>query len=212
MKKRKVLPILILSCLLFFTSSGEACRFWVANAENISPALVTDHLLDFPQSLKMLGNEYSDGWSVSFYVGTTAIVARSEKPSHLDQKYDEAIQMVTNSKANTVIGHLRRASSGCIDGVPNPHPFQKFQGVKNWLFGHNGGIDKELLMELIGEEYLNANPPATCMDNPPDSWVDSELYFIYLLKHLDHSTHTVIGNDFPIFDYGRVTAHLLDLF
>jgi len=128
---------------------------------------------------------YSDGWSISFYNGTTAFVARSEKPSHVDDKFDKTIEELTNSKSNIVIGHLRRASSGCVEGVPNPHPFQRFQGTHNWLFGHNGGISKDLLMELIGEEYLTSHPPQTCTDNAPDSWVDSELYFIYLLKHIE---------------------------
>jgi len=187
MKKVKIFLILLTTLLWLTGTTVEACRFWVANTKEIPSELITEQLLDLPQSLKFLGEEYSDGWSVSFYKGSTSLVSRSAKPSHDDIKFDEAVEYVSNTKPNIVIGHLRRASSGCREGVPNPHPFQRFKDGKNWLFGHNGGMKKELLIELIGEEYLKENPPLTCTEEAPDSWVDSELYFIFLLKHIEEA-------------------------
>jgi len=172
-------------------SSAEASRFWVANTKSISSDIVKEQLLQLPQSLKHLGNEFADGWSISFYKGTTALVARSEKSSSQDEKFDQAVDYAAKTQANIVIGHLRQASSGCNGDTPDPYPFQLFHNGRNWLFGHNGGIDKQLLMSLIGEEYLKQNSPQICVSNPPDSWIDSELYFIYLVKKIDEADSNV---------------------
>jgi glutamine amidotransferase len=92
-----------------------------------------------------------------------------------------------------VFAHLRQANSGCIKGVVDPHPFKRVIDGKTWLFGHNGVIPKETLMQLIGPEYLKENPPEVCSENPPDTWIDSELYFIFLLKMIEENANDVIG-------------------
>ena len=48
-----------------------------------------------------------------------------------------------------------------------------------------------MLISIIGEEYLNNNLPYTCTDNPPESWVGSELYFIFLLKNIEENNWNV---------------------
>jgi len=79
------------------------------------------------------------------------------------------------------VGHVRIATSGASD-IPNPHPFIRNKGGKWWAFGHNGGLSKTALKNLIGEAYLAENPP-TIGDNwnDPDV-VDSDLYMLYILK------------------------------
>jgi predicted glutamine amidotransferase len=108
-------------------------------------------------------------------------------PADRDYLYNESVRKVADRNPKIVTAHVRKATSGCYAGVPNPHPFQRAKGGKNWLFAHNGVIGKDKLISLIGDEYLNNNLPKTCPDNPPDSWVGSELYFIFLLKNIEEN-------------------------
>jgi predicted glutamine amidotransferase len=57
---------------------------------------------------------------------------------------------------------------------------------KVWLFGHNGGIDKNGLKNLIDQHYpnyLTTDPPKVGANFA--EWVDSELFFIFLLKSME---------------------------
>jgi len=187
--KSSVLAILI----CFQVVPSYACRFWVATGEEITGRVV-DQLLDQPHSLKSLGEEYQDGWSVGVYENDQPIVWRSAAASNGDAKFDKAVESISLTSSNIAFAHLRRASSGCVEGVPNPHPFQLMRNGKTWLFGHNGGMKKQMLIDMIGKEYLNENPPTVCTENAPESWIDSELYFIYLMKAVEkHNFYVETG-------------------
>jgi len=178
--KRISLTVLILCMAL----PSYACRFWAGVGVNISQDVV-HQLLDQPQSLKVLGKEYQDGWSVGYYNDQQPVVWRSALASSIDQQFDEAVVSTSLQSSNIAFAHLRRASSGCVANVPNPHPFKIVKNGKTWLFGHNGGMKKQILIDLIGDDYLAANPPVVCTENPPETWIDSELFFIYLMKSIE---------------------------
>jgi len=180
---RKTLYSLIF--LLCFPSVSDACRFWGGVGDIIPGDVIIEDLIKAEHSLKNLGEDYKDGWSVGYHSTQGYDVIRGSKPVHLDGEFDAAVKKISEQNSQIIFGHLRRASSGCVKDVPNPHPFQRDLLGKNWLFGHNGGMKKEILLELIGEEYLNSHLPQTCTYAPPDSWIDSELYFIYLLKYIE---------------------------
>ena len=182
MKYLKSVFLFVLISLVALPS--HACRFWAGVGENVSQSVV-DQLLDQPRALKALGEEYQDGWSVGYYNNKQPIVYRGDLASNIDNQFDEAVESTANQSSSIAFAHLRRASSGCIEGVPNPHPFKIVKNGTAWLFGHNGGMKKQILIDLIGEDYLEANPPVVCIDNPPDTWIDSELFFIYLMKSIE---------------------------
>lgn len=184
----------LLFFFIFFSSSGEACRFWVVVGENIDHKYVTDQLIREPNSLKKLGETYRDGWSVGFYDQGDEVVIRGQGSSSDDHKFDDAVRYIAVLEPEIIMGHLRRASSGCVQGVSNPHPFRIKYNNKTWLFGHNGGIKKEILIDLIGSSFLKAHPPSVCNDHPPDSWIDSELYFMLIMKTIkEHDDVTEDG-------------------
>lgn len=187
--KSRVLGLigLMLIVAIMFTVNAEACRFWVSLSKNIPEKFVLKQLLVAPDSLKYLGKDYDDGWSVGYYEHGYPVIFRGAISSLKDKLYDRAVMDVSEMRPSLVFGHIRKASSGCVDGVKNPHPFDRIKNGKTWIFGHHGGIDKALLIKLIGREYLGSNLPQVCSDNPPDSWVDSELYFIYLLKYIEQN-------------------------
>ncbi|MBP9854626.1 MAG: class II glutamine amidotransferase [Candidatus Omnitrophica bacterium] len=174
-----------IALLFFFVligRSSEACRFWVAVGSDNDYQYVVDQLIREPNSLKNLGETYRNGWSVGFYDHGDEIVIRGQGASKDDPKFDDAVRYVAVLKPEIIMAHLRRASSGCVEGVADPHPFRITYNNKTWLFGHNGDIKKEVLIRLIGEGFLKAHPPSVCNDHPPESWIDSELYFMLIMK------------------------------
>jgi len=176
----------MLGYVLLATSPVSAeCRFWGAVGEFIPREDTIGQLLEMPNSLKVLGETYGDGWSVGYYETDFPVVLRGHRSSVSDAQYDVAVHRVAKQNPGIVVAHLRKASSGCVEGVPNPHPFKRKANGKNWLFGHNGTILKQTLIDLIGNDYLNEHPPQTCNYDPPASWIDSELYFIFLLREIE---------------------------
>ena len=98
------------------------------------------------------------------------------------------------------IAHVRNCTTGCCvnlgDDIDDPHPFYRQKNGKTWLFEHNGDITKTSLINLIGEEYLAANPPngsgiPMCDPDDPDLVVDSELYFLLVLKNIEANNWSV---------------------
>ncbi|MFT5206772.1 MAG: putative glutamine amidotransferase [Candidatus Omnitrophota bacterium] len=171
--------------LIFLCVDVFACRFWCAVGEDTPKALVAKQLIEDSDSLKELGATYEDGWSVGYYADGKAVITRSSGSSKEEDDFDKAVHANSAHSANIQFSHLRRASSGCVEGVPNPHPFERQFADKHWIFGHNGGMKKQILIDLIQEDFLSSNSPNTCTDNAPQSWIDSELYFIFLLKHIE---------------------------
>ncbi|MBZ0165965.1 MAG: class II glutamine amidotransferase, partial [Candidatus Omnitrophica bacterium] len=177
----KRIPLLLV-LLMICPVTAQACRFWVAVGEDIDQQFIVSQLIDEKYSLKNLGGEYSDGWSVGFYDQGDEIVIRGDEASNFNQEFDDAVRYLAVLEPEIIMGHLRRASSGCVEGVPNPHPFRITYNGKKWLFGHNGGMRKQILIDLIGKDFLVKHPPAVCNQNPPESWIDSELYFMLIMK------------------------------
>ena len=170
---------------IFAVSSSQACRFWAAAAPHVQKEMVIRQLLEEPQSLKSLSGSCPDGWSVSYYEKSSPIIFRGSRSSYDDQRYDLAVNDVAEMNPGVVVAHLQQASSGCGQGAVDPYPLVRLDRGNEWLFIHTGDIDKGKLISLIGEGYLQKNPPSLCTGSPPDSWIDSELYFILILKEID---------------------------
>jgi len=165
------------------------CSFWAAVSEDKLPKeVISDHLLKSPNSLKVLAKFIRDGWGIGYYTNNQPLLLKGIPSADKDKNYDKAVKEVANLEPKIIVAHIRRAFSGCRGNVVNPHPFQRDRGGKRWFFGHNGSfLGKQNLIDLIGSQYLKENSPTTCIYNPPDSWVTSELYFIFLLKHIEEN-------------------------
>ncbi|MBL7132311.1 MAG: class II glutamine amidotransferase [Candidatus Omnitrophica bacterium] len=185
--------IVIFAGLILLTlSPGELraeCRFWAAVSKDKLPQEATlDHLLRSPNSLKVLAKFIKDGWGIGYYTNNQLLLLKGIPSADKDKNYDKAVKGVASLEPKIIVAHIRKAVSGCRGNVVNPHPFQRDRGGKHWLFGHNGSfLGKQNLIDLIGSQYLKENSPTTCTYNPPDSWVTSELYFIFLLKHIEEN-------------------------
>lgn len=163
--------------------AGHNCRFWACAADGIPAPVVSTHLSALPNSIEHLSQGNRNGWGVAFYAnGAEPTVRRGLLPAYLDPEFDGAVIEASASSAWIAVSHIRACSSGLCD-IPNPHPFARSKNGRHWLMGHNGTLDKELLLGLIRPEYFEANPPQ--YGENLDQWIDSDLYFIYMLQTLE---------------------------
>ena len=169
-------------------SASHECRLCGITSAQLPSDVVLNQLMYLPNSLKALGASNPNGWGLGFYNSTEPIVLRGQSAANTDPNFDLAANEVAGSGAIIAVGHVRRASSGLVN-IPDPHPFERHKNSEWWLFCHNGGIDKTILINLIGTQYLAQNPPS--VGSNPSEWIDSELYFIYVLKCCEQSNWNV---------------------
>ena len=124
-----------------------------------------------------------------FELGDTPFITRGAEYAAHSTAYDNAVNSMAALSPKIALAHVRNCTSGCCeDGqetCDDPHPFHRDKNGKTWLFMHNGGIDKTVMRNLIGETYLEANwpngsevgqcDPGTYANPIWDNVVDSEL-------------------------------------
>jgi glutamine amidotransferase len=163
---------------------AHECRLWAMVAPDIPGAALRAHLVDLPNSIKALGQSNDDGWGLAWWDegDDEPSLRRGEAPASEDAFFDDAVAEAVADKPRIAVAHIRACSSGLCD-LPDPHPFQHTVLGRRWLLGHNGTIDKGLLLSLIEPSFLAANPPVNG-DNA-EEWIDSELYLLLLLQHIE---------------------------
>jgi len=166
----------------------DECWIWAAASGNPDQPLVADELLwqlidgDAPTVIDEAHYD-DDGWSVSWWTDgdLEPTVVRDPDGAGEDEDYAAAADQLAASGAHIAMAHFRSTTSGCEPETGNPHPFVRpFEG-RTFALQHNGTVSRSWLEELIGSEYLAANPPLTCPDDP----VDSELILIFLLSRIE---------------------------
>jgi len=171
-------------------TANHSCRFWCIVSTAAPSSVIQAQLLTDPNSLKNLSQNNPNGWSVGYYTdGSSApIVNRGEDSAYIDPLFDKAVTTAANNTPPIVVSHVRHCSSGLCD-IPNPHPFERTIDGKLWLMGHNGTINKSVLLSLIRPDFLTANPPVYGTDQ--SHWIDSELYFIFMQQTLIDDNYNV---------------------
>ena len=149
---------------------------------------VHDSLVHADNALGVQSSDHPDGWGVSYYVGTSPHIIKSEKTA-LDDNIFKRVSGIVSSQ--TVLAHIRKATLGSIN-ILNTHPFQ----FGNWTFAHNGNIKdfdnyREVIIAEIKPEFRRYVLGST----------DSEIIFYYFLSHLSedvnlHDNHIKIK---PVF-------------
>ena len=165
------------------SQDDHECRLWAMTAGDIPGPALQAHLVDQPDSIKNQGRSNGNGWGLAWWEQSEGepTVRRGEAPAYDDAFFDDAVAEVMASEAQVAVAHVRACSSGLCN-LPNPHPFQLELLGRSWLLGHNGTIDKELLLSLIDPTFLVAHP--THNGSNPDEWIDSELYLRLIMEHV----------------------------
>ena len=184
-----VIGVLILS----LSGTGTACRMYGAIGNDLPDGMLYANLVTDPSSLYYLSSANPDGWAIAHYpnYGGTPLFSRGQLQASTDPNYIAEADYVDNSEPQITMAHIRQGTTGC-SGVPDPHPFYREKNGKWWVFMHNGTVQKPRMEGLIGTTYLEANPPnGSGIPECEDGVVDSELYFLYLLKRIEENSWNV---------------------
>jgi hypothetical protein len=180
-----------------FSSPAVACRLSAVIGNNLPDNLLQYYLISAPNSLEQLSHSQVDGWGIAYYpqYGDDPVIERGAIRAYNDSRYDNVVGQINSSTPQIVLAHIRTCSSGCCshgtDIIPDPHPFYREKNGKTWVFIHNGGVSKTRMNTLLGD-YLIANPPngsgiPACDPSNPSLVVDSELYFLFVLKKIEEN-------------------------
>ncbi|MFH1468647.1 MAG: class II glutamine amidotransferase [Pseudomonadota bacterium] len=159
------------------------CRLWAATSAALPPALLQAHLVDLPDAIKALGAANDDGWGLGWWPPgqPTPEIRRGQAPATEDPFFDDAVTQAQADTPTVAVAHVRACSSGLCD-LPDPHPFAMDLLGRRWLLGHNGTIEKSLLLALIDPDFLADHPPQNGTNEA--EWIDSELYLRLLLQQI----------------------------
>lgn len=183
--------------LLFCFKASYACRLYAIMFKNSSATLLEEHLLFGNRSLKTLSNYHNNGWGIAWFSfsGSLQNIERGAiKAAATSSNFSNRVEFIARQNPKIVVAHIRKGTSGCGGKVKNPHPFHRRMDGKEWIFAHNGSLNKATIQKIISDQYLKKNYPngsgiEKCIKNP----VDSEFYFILLLKNIKKSVTVIDG-------------------
>lgn len=141
--------------------------------------LVANKPVDFEFSLSRF-KEFStynpDGWGIGWYENNSSKVFKQGISAK--DKESQLLNFSKIVKSKIIIAHVRKGT-GAPPSKINSHPFQ----YKNWLFAHNGCVDRGYLLSLLRDEYKKKLKGRT----------DSEVYFYFILQCIDESKDVIEG-------------------
>jgi len=127
---------------------------------------------------KPLGARNPHGWGIGWYDKQgNGKVKKEAIRADISKNYDYICHKI---HSHLIIEHVRLASCGDIC-TENSHPFK----FNNWIFAHNGGVDKKSLLKSLKPEYHDR-----LFNN--DKCTDSEVYFHFLLQNIDENNGDII--------------------
>lgn len=117
-----------------------------------------------------------DGWGIGWYKGEEPEIFK-EALSAGDEK-SKLPYLSKEVTSNIIIAHVRKGTKG-KPAVNNSHPFK----YKNWLFAHNGSVNRDFLFSLLKKEHKDAIKGET----------DSEVYFYWILQCIEEYGNILHG-------------------
>ncbi len=141
--------------------------------------VVTTNPNAVPPLLEQFKEQFSetnpDGWGIGWYENGKAQLFKEETPAH--DPNSQLSRFAKEVRSKLIIAHVRAMSVG-MQSKENSHPFQN----NNWLFVHNGTVDKDHLRLLLEPKYKQMLEGDT----------DSEVYFYWVLQNIEHHNNDVI--------------------
>jgi glutamine amidotransferase len=116
-----------------------------------------------------------DGWGIGWYENGAAKVYKQGISAK--DRQSELPRLAKAVISKMIISHVR-SGTGAPPLEVNSHPFE----FKNWLFAHNGSVDRDYLLSLLKDEYKQGLRGET----------DSEVYFFWILQNIE-TTGDIIG-------------------
>lgn len=139
---------------------------------------VVNKPVDFRFSLdrfRELGRTQRDGWGIGWYRNDTPVVSKGPEAAPETTAYDAA---KADAFSRVLVAHVRKATAGAPRSE-NSHPFS----FRNWIFAHNGSVDRDALLAHLEEPYRSSLSGET----------DSEAYFLWILQSIEHEGSPIEG-------------------
>lgn len=102
-----------------------------------------------------------DGWGIGWYSAGKPLVFK-QGLSAVDEDSDLP-KLSRSVQSKIILSHVRYGTVGSKGDNRNAHPFV----YNNWLFAHNGGVNRNHLLAQLGDDYRSEIKGET----------DSEVYF-----------------------------------
>jgi len=128
------------------------------------------------QRFKEFATDNRDGWGIGWYENNFPMVFK-QGISAKDKK-SQLPNLSKEVRSKIIIAHVRKGT-GAPPSEINSHPFQ----YKNWIFAHNGSVDRDYLLSLLKDEYIKELKGET----------DSEAYFYWILQCVVESRDVIEG-------------------
>jgi predicted glutamine amidotransferase len=161
------------------------------------------------------GEDNPDGWGLAFYPDESAQIIKEplragrSSLSHFLENYPEL-------ESRIIIGHVRkRGKTGAPAGHKNTHPFARELNGKDYVFAHNGNLERFGQLELgrfqpLGKtdsEHAFCHLLSQIEEREIDRWVNEDFY--WLADKL--KTINALGTFSCIFSDGRYLFAYRDL-
>lgn len=131
-------------------------------------------LLRADKPFKALGADNPDGWGIGWYDDGPRIYKEDISAVQSEQLPGR----VKEVRSPVIIAHVRRGT-GAPPAKENSHPFSH----DNFIFAHNGSVDKQRLCCLLREELKQELKGQT----------DSEVFFFWLVQKIRDKNDIVAG-------------------
>ena len=149
------------------------CRLFGLTANK--PVDVEFSLLKADKPFRNLGEDNPDGWGIGWYEDNKAKIFKEGISAKNSERFCSYAKEV---RSNIVIVHVRKGT-GAPPSEVNSHPFK----YKNWLFAHNGSVDRDYLLDILKDKYKKELKGET----------DSEIYFYWILQCIEETKDVIEG-------------------
>lgn len=117
-----------------------------------------------------------DGWGIGWYENNESKIFKESIAATAEGSKLPVVSKDVRSMI--IIAHVRKGT-GAVPSERNSHPFK----YKDWLFAHNGSVNREYLFLLLIDEYKNSLKGET----------DSEVYFYWILQCIEECRDIIAG-------------------
>ncbi len=129
--------------------------------------------------LKEHSNRNYQGWGYAHYSMNKWIVEKEPIMAMTSEKVGKIITNPLMFEGKMFISHIRYASVG-RKTIENTHPFMRELFSKNWIFAHNGHLNKKKMLEDMKKGFLQTSLESY----QPKDESDLELAFCIIMEEM----------------------------
>ncbi|OGF68240.1 MAG: hypothetical protein A2Y62_16080 [Candidatus Fischerbacteria bacterium RBG_13_37_8] len=144
--------------------------------------LISNKSIDLVFTLELyqvLSNKNPDGWGLGWYDSDYRVEIDKEGIGNIDRQ-SKLIRVSKEAQSHIIISNVRNKGK---DDIPaskeNAHPFQ----YNNWLFAHDGDMDREYWLRKLDNKYKHLLQGTT----------DSEVYFYWIMQNIEKAGDEIVG-------------------